>query len=60
MDSDFNACVGYKIDCTIFGYDIEGDGEACLNLGFMKSLVGRVTDGDGSPPDLKGDYIFIF
>lgn len=54
MDSDFNACVGYAINVTIFTKKVEGSGEACLNLGFIKSLVGRVTDGDGSPPELKG------
>lgn len=60
MDSDFNACVGYAINVTIFTKKVEGSGEACLNLGFIKSLVGRVTDGDGSPPELKGMYLSLF
>lgn len=56
MDSDFNACVGYKIDVTIFGHDIKGDGEACLRLGFLDSLVNRVTDDEDTPLETKGYY----
>ncbi|XP_057295989.1 uncharacterized protein LOC130624945 [Hydractinia symbiolongicarpus] len=54
LDQDFNACVGYDIDCKLFGFVVKSKGEACLSGKFLKSLVNGVTDSKDSPSELKG------
>eukprot|EP00794_Sanderia_malayensis_P016803 gene16803-18499_t len=39
LDSDFNACVGLKVDCTILGLKIDFEGKICINLNFWKGIA---------------------
>lgn len=59
LDQDFNACVGYDIDCKLFGFVVKSKGEACLSGKFLKSLVNGVTDSKDSPSDLKGKKKYL-
>jgi len=52
LTNTFDACLGYEIDCTIFGFDLKSDGSVCLNINFLKEMIYGVTE----TPDVKKTY----